>query len=65
MNIYFIKHNNVAETVFTWQQAYKLYAEKVSALNIEHFAEWTDAQDMNLTAKHGETVVELICLLNN
>jgi len=64
MKIYFIQHNDQAEVVFTWEEAYQAYAAKVNELNIGDFAEWTNAKDMNLTARHNGEIVHLICDCN-
>ena len=65
MKMYLIKHNDQAEVVFTWEQAYNAYAAKVNELNIGDFAEWTNASDMNLTAKNNGHIVELFCYIDN
>lgn len=62
MKIYFVKHKEYMETFFTWDQAYRAYGEKVSKLNLESYAEWTGASDIDLKAQHADKLVELICL---
>jgi hypothetical protein len=64
MKMYLIKHNDEAEVVFTWQEAYNAYAAKVNELNIADFAEWPIAGNMNLTAKHNGHIVELFCYID-
>jgi hypothetical protein len=65
MKMYLIKHNDQAEVVFTWEEAYNAYAAKVNELNIGDYAEWTITDsDMNLTAKHNGHIVELFCYID-
>jgi len=64
MKMYLIKHNDEAEILFTWPEAYNAYAAKVNELNLGDFAEWTNASDMNLTAKHNGEIVELFCYID-
>ena len=62
MKIYSIEHNDQqTEVLFTWEEAWHAYAAKVNELDIADFAEWTNAKDMNLTAKHNGHIVRLIC----